>query len=638
MIRRTLLALLGCLCLSLVAEGPAVAQAGAVAGPERILEFVSQVEVRPDAGLLVTETIQVVALGRRIKRGIVREFPTSYVDRLGRRVRVGFKVLSARRDGHGEPYHLEHVSNGVKIYFGSKNRLLSPGVYTYQLTYSTDRQIGYFEGYDELYWNVTGNDWAFPIERAKAEVLLPPGAKVLQQAAYTGKSGAKGKDFSYGLGGDGRPTWRTTRPLTPGQGLTIAVAWPKGLVAQPSVVDDLLAGSGGAVPAMAGLLLTLAYYLLAWLKVGRDPRPDNPIPLFEPPQGMSPAAVRFVNRMGFDKKAVAAAVVSLAVKGYLTIEEVPGKKNNYVLLRTNRSPEDLSPGERRLATKLFDGGQSLELKQKNHARIGKAVKALRASLVREYEKANFKLNRLYLWPGVLLTLLGVGALVVFAPDPGAAAGVSLWLLIWTGGCYVLSRGVISAWRRSRSLSGGLAAVGATAFAVPFWLGAVMGLFFLSTVTDPLSVVIFLGLLSLTPLFAYLLKAPTVGGQRLMGQIAGFKLYLSVAEADRLNMLHPPEKTPELFERYLAYALALDVEQQWAEQFAGVLEQAGRDYQPTWYSGRSFTSGNFVGLTSQLSGSLAGAISSSSSAPGSSSGSGGGGSSGGGGGGGGGGGW
>lgn len=124
----------------------------------------------------------------------------------------------------------------------------------------------------------------------------------------------------------------------------------------------------------------------------------------------------------------------------------------------------------------------------------------------------------------------------------------------------------------------------------------------------------------------------------MGQIAGFKLYLSVAEADRLNMLHPPEKTPELFERYLAYALALDVEQQWAEQFAGVLEQAGRDYQPAWYSGRGFTSGNFVGLTSQLSGSLAGAISSSSTAPGSSSGSGGGGSSGGGGGGGGGGGW
>jgi uncharacterized membrane protein len=189
-------------------------------------------------------------------------------------------------------------------------------------------------------------------------------------------------------------------------------------------------------------------------------------------------------------------------------------------------------------------------------------------------------------------------------------------------------------------SGGkTAAIAITLFALPFFLGAVFGLYIFGQFTSTASVLIFLVLLALTPIFQHLLKAPTAGGRRLMDQIEGFKMYLSVAEKERLEVLHPPDKTPELFERYLPYALALGVEHQWSEQFADVLEQAGAEpYQPRWYSGRSFSTEGPSGLADGLSSSLGGAISSSSTAPGSSSGSGGGGSSGGGGGGGGGSGW
>lgn len=119
------------------------------------------------------------------------------------------------------------------------------------------------------------------------------------------------------------------------------------------------------------------------------------------------------------------------------------------------------------------------------------------------------------------------------------------------------------------------------------------------------------------------------------------MYLSVAEKDSLDALTPGGRTPELFERYLPYALALGVEQAWAQKFADVLSRAaagGEPYRPGWYSGRSWSSADPTGFASSLGGSLSGAISSSSSPPGSSSGGGGGGSSGGGGGGGGGGGW
>jgi len=142
------------------------------------------------------------------------------------------------------------------------------------------------------------------------------------------------------------------------------------------------------------------------------------------------------------------------------------------------------------------------------------------------------------------------------------------------------------------------------------------------------------------MFYHLMKAPTIYGRRIMDQIEGFKLYLSVAEKQGLDMRNPPEKTPQLFEKFLPYALALDVENLWSEKFADVLAQAGREsnYSPTWSAGNNWHNLGASGMAHSLGSSFSSAISSSSSPPGSSSGGGGGGSSGGGGGGGGGGGW
>ncbi len=142
-------------------------------------------------------------------------------------------------------------------------------------------------------------------------------------------------------------------------------------------------------------------------------------------------------------------------------------------------------------------------------------------------------------------------------------------------------------------------------------------------------------------FAIVMKRPTIPGRRLLDESAGFREYLEVAEKDELNLRNPPEKTPELFEKYLPFALALGVEQEWAERFtrifAGLRGPNNSDWHPAWYNG-SWDGLDLSSSTSSLSSGLGSAISSSVSPPGSSSGSGGGGSSGGGGGGGGGGGW
>jgi uncharacterized protein (TIGR04222 family) len=285
--------------------------------------------------------------------------------------------------------------------------------------------------------------------------------------------------------------------------------------------------------------------------------------------------MRYITRMGYDKKAFTAAVLSMAVKGYLEIKE---SKKKYTLSRTHRGKGELTKAEKVLYDKLFSAGDEVLLKNENHAVLGKAMRAHGKVLDRSYNRVYFNRNLPFILPAILILGLGFAIVFMFAQ----------------------------------------ATVPAVLVMIPAALTIVV--------------------------FFFLLRAPTTAGRKLLDQIEGFRMYLDIAEKDDLELRHPPEKTPQLFEAYLPYALALGVEQSWAEQFADVFaqleERTGAPYQPGWYQGRWQSSGyggSVRGMNAMTS-SLGSAISSASTPPGSSSGSGGGGSSGGGGGGGGGGGW
>ena len=617
------------------------------AAAEKIHDFNSHIVIDRDGSMTVTETIRVTAAGQAIKRGIYREFPTTYKDRYRNTVRVRFDVIKVLRDGKPEPYHIRDQNNGQAVYIGHKERFLKPGQYTYSITYQTDRQIGFFEEFDELYWNVTGNGWKFPIEHAQVLIELPPEAEIFQYAVYTGRSGEQGQDFESVLTEGNAFSVATTRILRAGEGLTVAVAWPKGYVHEPTSSEKLgflLKDNRSLIAACIGLVLLLCYYIGAWFSVGKDPAKGTIIPRFEPPKDLSPAAVRYLMRMGFDQKCFAAAVVNLAVKGALSITrdddgDFSLKKND----TANRA--HLSKGEQLLLRKLLGQGKSLQLQNKNHARISKAVKSLKNLLSVDFEKVYFLRNFGYFIPGLVLTGLTLLTVVLKARNLPVAGFMSIWLSIWSIGSCVLGFKVYQAWRAA--MQGGVknilkhaGAVGLTLFSIPFFAGEAFGLGVFAHAVSPFAIVIFLAALIANLVFYHLLKAPTLLGRRLMDEAEGFRMYLTFAEKDRLDILNPPEETPELFEKYLPYALAFDVENQWNQRFAKVLQEAGEggDYRPGWYHSRSWVSGDVANLGSSLGGAFTGAISSSSTAPGSSSGSGGGGSSGGGGGGGGGGGW
>ena len=177
-----LLALLCALCLG----------AGQAAGEpqrERILRFDVDAAINEDASLTVREDLEFIAAGVKISRGIIRGIPVRYRDENGRSVAVGLKVLSTSVDGRELPWKESREGRGLFIRIGDPKQTLSPGVHRLSLTYRTTKQLGFFGDHDELYWNVTGNDWDLPIQNASFRLACRDRPPARGSAASTGTRG-----------------------------------------------------------------------------------------------------------------------------------------------------------------------------------------------------------------------------------------------------------------------------------------------------------------------------------------------------------------------------------------------------------------------------------------------------------------
>lgn len=618
----------------------ALSTAGAA---ERIVRFISDVDVQRNGDLIVTETIQVQAEGRVIRRGILRDFPTTYTRNDGSRVEVGFEVQAVARDGAAENYFTERMDNGVRLRIGNADRILNNGLHEYVIKYRTTRQIGFFDSFDELYWNATGTGWTFPIDFAEARITLPERVEFKQTALYTGPQGARDKDARIVEQQPGRIVFRTTKGLAVANGLTVAAGWQKGVVAPPTQaqkLESLLQDNPGVQYATLGGAGVIVFYCLAWLLVGRDPRRGTIIPLFAPPEGMSAAAVRYVENMTFDNRVFTAAIVGLGVNGHLKLTGT-GRAG---VISHDKGSKPLDAAEQVVETELFAKKSAVRLDQSDHAAIASAKWKLYRTLGKTYKGKMFDSNLIWSFLGFFATA-AVTAAIGYAflenygeRGPLMVAGMLIPLLPIMIGAAQLRAG----WRGGSTLHMliGLVVVGVAAAVgiVLLSVNAGIGPAILPAIA-PYALVAFAALG-----FSWL-QAPSKLGRQIMDQIEGFKQYLSVAEEDRLNALNPPEKTPELFERFLPYAIALDVQNAWAKRFAGVLATAGAAAAvATWYDGDRRLISDPVAFANHLGDDLSNTIASASSSPassggsGSSSGSSGGGSSGGGGGGGGGSGW
>jgi uncharacterized membrane protein YgcG len=627
----------GALAVLLVA-GATPAQA-----EERIHRYLSDVHIQEDGALDVTETIELRAENNQINHGIYRDFPTHYRGRNGSQVRIGFKFDGATLDGEPVPASTEPNGNGIRIKVGDPDEYVSVGDHSYVLHYRTTRQIGRFKDYDELYWNATGNGWIFPIDVAEARIHLPAAVSFKQRSVYTGAQGSTESNAEVASEQPGEIEFRTTRPLEAYEGLTVAVAFPKGIVAEAESSQRAawwLSDYGPAALGLLSLLGLIAFYYVAWTRAGRDPRAGTVVPIFAPPDDFSPAAMRYVTRMGADNRAFAAALVDMGVKGHIRLVEEDGgwifssKKTRIERHEGSTAP---SPEEEAALNCLCQPGEEIIMEQKNHSKFSSAKNALNEILKNKYEGKAFQRN--YGWAAAGLLMFGAALWLTASAIVLALDGGEIWR-IGVVACALALSGIL--WLLFHESAVGkclLTLVSFGAISVAFSLGMpILGMALRSGWYLPL--VFPLLALPLVISCFWWISAPTAEGRAALDHIAGFKQYLSITEGERLDRMTPPKDTPEIFERFLPYAIALGVENRWAERFAGVLAAAAAQGQQgfAWYSGSSSPWSNPTSFADTVGSSLSSTISSASTAPGSSSGSGGGGSSGGGGGGGGGGGW
>lgn len=602
---------------------------------ERIRHFHSEIDVSDNGEITVTERITVNVEHNNIRRGIYRDFPTIYQTAWMTRSTVAFDILQVKRNGELETYHTEQLSNGVRVYIGDPGRMVPRGEQTYLISYRTNRQIAYLDDHDRFAWNVTGNDWRFAMDLVTAQVRLPDGVSMamVNSGVWTGYAGETQADFSSEINGS-ELTIRSTRTLQPYQGMTFNLEIPKGFIHEGrNALVDFFTDNLMWVLMVLVLASLIMFYSLAWHQVGRDPEPGVIMPLFHPPKDISPAAMRYVLDEKTDHKNFTAALISLAVKGFLTVKKT-GKG-----YRLNKNPDhpnqqSMASGERIIMRRLFrHQSTSITIDKSYDSKIKTAIKMVSNKLKSEYKDKCFKDNKMLGYFGIGISFVVLFLLILHVKNmnldslatlaaPVAFTAVALFVV------FKSNRGI---WNNIVILAhGGFMAIAAVA----------------SSGGLPLEVIgMSVFLVILNGVYIYLLKAPTPFGRELMDQIEGFKLYLSTAEQHRLDIMHPPEMTPELFEKYLPYAIALGVENQWSERFANHLRASGTDpgsydYHPHWYSGGQFNLSSSSGGISDMSRGMASTISAAAVPP-SSSGSGfssGGGFSGGGGGGGGGGGW
>ncbi|HLW53397.1 MAG TPA: DUF2207 domain-containing protein [Candidatus Angelobacter sp.] len=563
---------------------------------ERVRSWDSHITVNHDGSILVQDRIVFLSVGRSTRVGLNRRFQTHYRTLWGISYTIFYDFLSVHRDGHAEPYVLDPDGDSYWMYMGHTDKILPAGEHTYEITYRTKHRLFFSANDDELYWEVNGR-WPFPIDHVTATVSLPPRARDAVQIMrgylwdpnheFDGERDAQG-NFVFRAGGE-----------EPEQSFYVWLTWPKGIIHEPTRkerFDRFVADNHGVIIGSTGLVLAVLYYLVAGLALGRAFNPRTAAFCYAPPQGLSPAAMRYLPAGQLDDKGFAAAIVGLAAKRSLTIE---GDAGGYRLQRTPSGAgagfNDFSSDEQTLAGKLFADAPTVELTPQNQAALAGAAKALKNALQDKAERRHVQANLRYRWPGIAVTVLAAMTMVMATPGDASYAGVQKCLLL-TGAIVGLIVLRMSDRRARKSVRAGGPWTSSAALTVGvFSLLALVGVFIIA-----FRAFLSLGLICVAIIWAGIgagalvrirLNVPARAARSMLKQVEGFKRFLRGEPAPAVAALLVPAKTTQLFERFLPYALALGLDQQWAKQFAddaapGTATPIQLGYIPSWYSGTS----------------------------------------------------
>lgn len=457
-----------------------------------------------------------------LKHGIYRDIPTKYYDKINNLYKVGFSVSEVLADNEKTDYQVEPFSNGYRITIGNPAKLVN-GTINYQIKYQTTRQIGFFKEHDEIFWNAIGNGFPYTINQANVKITLPQEFKIQKISGDIGLIDQKKQDFIAKFS-DNIAEFKTTQALKPQEAFSVVVAWPKGLIKPPSFYQKIkwfLQDNSSVIFLIISLLFLAVYYLIILFKFVVKPSQRSIIPLYNV-DNLLPAELNYiVNKCLFSDPILAYSTVDMAVKGSLNIEKISDQ--SYKLKANNKAPQEKVYQE--ILDYLFD----------KNFNDGKTVE------IGSYESFDH------------------------AAVHNAQVVLEDYLTNKYGTKIIKTK---------------------TSFIFFSVLLSIISLILLCLIATPfVAIIAFILFAFMNVWFGNKMRIYTQEGQIILEQILGFKMFLNFTEAERLKYLSVDTRSPQEYEKFLPYAMALGVEKNWNDQYACLftkMARQGNEYVPVWY--------------------------------------------------------
>jgi len=342
---------------------------------EEITNFDSKIEILSSGHINIKEQIS-YDFGVLDKHGIYRTIPFVKSNKEGKQYQMEVNVVSVT-DESGNPYlyTTSKLNSNISIKIGDPGRTIT-GIHTYVISYSVKGALTYFSDHDELYWNVTGNEWTVPIQSARTQITFPKQFSLgeVKMSCFTGAKGSTSQNC-ISLFENGLVNSRTNNFLSGGEGLTEAVSFPKGAVAviEPKEIVSFFSTFIGKVFVLFVIIVALFWYIIfpiwipiKWILYGKDPRVGAPVRAwYDPPKAkdnrfLTPSETGVLIDEKVDARDMFAAVIDLARRGYLLIEE--RKKDDFFFIQQKNENQDLQPFEKQLLEGIFETGGEFRLK------------------------------------------------------------------------------------------------------------------------------------------------------------------------------------------------------------------------------------------------------------------------------------
>jgi hypothetical protein len=569
-------------------SGQSGARGGVEAGAQndRIVSFLSDVTLHKSATLEVREEFTAHSEGDSFRYGMVRDLPIDSEARWDRHLvgeyqkdtGIRVKILEVIEDG--APVSYEQGSDAAYEQLRiAPWEPLAPGDHRFVVRYEADGVVQFLADHDQLYWNALGHSWRLPVKEAVIRVHLPPElpAEIITAEAYAGQRGATpgrfgGTQIEHTAIADGFEFRRAN--LGAAQSLSVSLTWPKAFL-RPPALGPLAHDSGLLIAPM----LLLLYYLMVWLALGRQPQRGTIAIQYQPPQGLSPAAMRYIRTTGCDGRTLAATIAQLAARGSISIEPQNGR---YKLTRLSspdekNDPKALQPAlaaeEAELLGTLFEDGTTLVLDSKNGNQLNRYLLHINEKVQKALNNVYFTRNARWLVLGTFASFLTAIGMALTAQGRNSDRMTLVFLTWWFFFCFFFLGLIVvmtllpALGRALRGLGGAKQVAIGSAVVAAFGGGSVAVLWQLKSGASLAYALSLLALVGINIAAFPALRRLTPLGRQTQEQIEGFRLFLEKVEQDRMRRRSASDQVAGSAMEFLPYAIALEVREPWGDHLA-----------------------------------------------------------------------